>query len=176
MPETLIHPPRTMLEVWESLPEGTLCQLINDKLVMSPPPINIHQVVLGEIFVEIVLYLRKKKIGEVRIAPFDVHFSKQNILQPDILFIRNKNLTKIQETGMFGTPDLIIEILSPSTSRFDFEEKKMIYEKYGVQEYFIVEPNSKSVTSHFLKNSKYQEKESAKGRISSVILNTEIVF
>ena len=49
MPETLIHIPRTMLEVWESLPEGTLCQLINDKLVMSPSPIIIHQEVLNEI-------------------------------------------------------------------------------------------------------------------------------
>lgn len=176
MPETLTHIPRTMLEVWESLPEGTLCQLINDKLVMSPAPINIHQVVLGEIFVEIVLYLRKKKIGEIRIAPFDVHFSKQNILQPDILFIINKNLTKIQETGMFGTPDLIIEILSPSTSHFDFEDKKVIYEKYGVQEYFIVEPNSKSVSAFYLKDGEYEEQESSARKIKSVVLNTEIEF
>ena len=49
MPETLIHPPRTILEVWESLPEGTLCQLINNELVMSPAPIDIHQVILNKI-------------------------------------------------------------------------------------------------------------------------------
>lgn len=57
MPDTLIHPPRTMLEVWETLPEGTLCQLINDKLVLSPAPIDIHQVVRNEINVEISIYL-----------------------------------------------------------------------------------------------------------------------
>ncbi|MEP6584552.1 MAG: hypothetical protein ABJA90_09810 [Ginsengibacter sp.] len=57
MPDTLIHPPRTMLEVWETLPEGTLCQLINDKLVLSPAPIDIHKVVRNEINVEISIYL-----------------------------------------------------------------------------------------------------------------------
>lgn len=172
----LTHPPKSMLEVWESLPEGTLCQLINNKLIMSPSPIDIHQVVLGEIYIEISLYLRKSKIGHIRIAPYDVHFSKQNILQPDILFIKNENLDKIQDKGLFGAPDLIIEILSPSTSHLDWEEKKLIYERYGVKEYFLVEPNSKSVTSFFLKNTEYEEQETTESTIKSVLLNTEIKF
>ncbi len=74
MPETLIHPPRTMLEVWESLPEGTLCQLINDKLVMSPAPRDIHQVILNKINIAFSKFLEKSKIGEIRIAPYDVFF------------------------------------------------------------------------------------------------------
>src|SRR6185312_6654574 len=100
MIQTLIHPPKSIQEVWESLPEGTLCQLINNKLIMSPAPQNLHQVVIGEIFVEISLYLRKNKIGKVRIAPFDVHFSKENILQPDMFFIKNENLNKIRSKGL----------------------------------------------------------------------------
>ncbi len=56
MPETLIHPPRTILEVWESLPEGTLCQLINDTLVMSPSPITVHQAVLNKINIELSIF------------------------------------------------------------------------------------------------------------------------
>ena len=99
MGEILIHPPKSMLEVWESLPEGTLCQLINNKLIMSPSPIDIHQAVLNEINIEISILLRKNRIGKIRIAPYDVHFSKQNILQPDILFIKNENLDKIQDKG-----------------------------------------------------------------------------
>ena len=176
MPETLIHIPRTMLEVWESLPEGTLCQLINDKLVMSPSPIIIHQEVLNDINVEISMFLRKNPVGKVLIAPLDVHFSRQNILQPDILFIKKENLNKIQNNFLLGAPDLVIEVLSPSTSQLDWEDKKMIYERYGVQEYFIVEPNSRSVTSFFLNNAEYEEQESTTGEIKSVILNTEIVF
>jgi len=176
VPDTIIQPPKSMLEVWETLPEGTLCQLINDKLIMSPAPIDVHQVVLGEIYVEISLHLRKNKIGKIRIAPYDVHFSKQNILQPDLLFIKNENLNKIQSRGLFGAPDLIIEILSPSTSNLDWEEKKLIYERYGVQEYFLVEPNSKSVTSFFLKGTEYEEQENTKAIIKSVVLNSEIAF
>ncbi len=176
MPETLIHPPRTILEVWESLPEGTLCQLINDKLVMSPAPIDIHQVVAGDIFIEVSLLARKTKIGSVRIAPYDVYFSKQNILQPDILFIKKENLHKIKSNGLFGSPDLIVEVLSPSTSHLDLDEKKSIYERYGVQEYFIVDPNSKSVTSFYLVDGEYEEQENTNGKIKSVLLNTEIDF
>ena len=176
MADMLLHPPKSMLEVWESLPEGTLCQLINNKLIMSPAPIDIHQAILNEINVEISILLRKNEIGKIRIAPYDVHFSKQNILQPDILFIKNENLDKLESKGLNGSPDLIIEILSPSTSQLDWEEKKLIYERYGVQEYFLVEPNSKSVTSFFLKNTEYEEQETAIARIKSVLLNTEIMF
>ena len=143
-----------MLEVWESLPEGTLCQLINNKLIMSPAPNILHQEVLNEINIEVSNFLRKSKIGKILIAPTDVHFSNQNILQPDILFIKNENLHKIKTSGLFGAPDLIIEILSPSTSKLDYKEKKSVYEKFGVQEYFIVDPESKSVDSFFLKKRK----------------------
>ena len=176
MTQTLIHPPKTMLEVWEILPEGTLCQLINNKLIMSPSPQNVHQVILNEINVEISLYLRKNKIGEIRIAPYDVHFSPQNILQPDLLFVENKNLDKIQKTGLYGAPDLIIEILSPSTAKLDYKEKKLVYEKFGVQEYFIVDPDSKSVDSFFLKKGKYEAQKTITGKIHSKILGTKISF
>jgi len=176
MASALIHPPKTIQEVWESLPEGTLCQLINDKLIMSPTPQNLHQVVLNEINIEISLFLRKNRIGEVRISPFDVHFSDEDILQPDLLFIKNENLNSIRNKGLFGVPDLIVEVLSPSTSYLDFEEKKQVYEKFGVQEYFIVEPNSKSVTSFLLKDKEYEEQKTKKGIIKSVVLNAEIKF
>jgi len=176
MADILIHPPKSMLEVWESLPEGTLCQLINNKLIMSPTPKDIHQVILNKINIAFSKFLERSNVGEIRIAPYDVHFSKQNILQPDILFIKNENLNKVQEKGIVGSPDIIIEILSPSSFHIDLDEKKSVYERYGVQEYFQVEPNSKSVTSFFLKNAEYEEQEAIVAKIKSVVLNTEIVF
>jgi Uma2 family endonuclease len=172
----LIHPPKTILEVWESLPEGTLCQLINNKLILSPGPLYIHQVVLGEIFVELALYLRKNKIGEVRISPYDVYFSKQNVFQPDLIFIENENLNKIEEKGLVGAPDLVIEILSPSTSQLDYEEKKFLYKRFGVKEYFIVDPNTKSVDSFYLKDNEYEPQKTMSGKIQSKILGTKISF
>lgn len=176
MIQTLVHPPKSMLEVWESLREGTLCQLINNKLIMSPAPVIIHQQILNEINIEISIFLRKNSIGKIIIAPVDVHFSEENILQPDLLFIKNENLNVIRNKGLFGAPDLIIEILSPSTSQFDYEEKKSVYERYGVEEYFIVDPNTKSEDSFFLNNKEYEAQETTEGKIKSVILNAEITF
>ena len=176
MTQTLIRPPKTMLEVWESLPEGTLCQLVNNKLIMSPAPNVLHQELLNEINIEVSNFLRKSKIGKILIAPIDVHFSKQNILQPDILFIKNENLHKIKTSGLFGAPDLIIEILSPSTSNLDVGEKKLIYEKHGVQEYFIVDPATKSVDSFFLRDKKYETQKTITAKIHSKILGTKVSF
>ncbi len=176
MQVTIPHPPKTIFEVWESLPEGTLCQLINNNLVMSPSPLDIHQVVLMEIFFEFRTFLNKSKLGKLRIAPYDVHFSKQNILQPDITFIKNENLNKIKERGIFGAPDLVIEILSPSTYKYDMEDKKLIYERYGVQEYFIVDPQSGDVYAFKLEEGEFVEAEMETGKIISTILNTTIEF
>lgn len=131
MPQTLIHPPKAMMEVWESLPEGTLCQLLNNKLIISPAPIVVHEQILNEINIEISIFLRKNPIGKLLISPIDVHFSEENILQPDLIFIKKENLNIVRKKGVFGVPDLIIEILSPSTSQFDFEEKKSVYEKFA---------------------------------------------
>ena len=172
----VLHPPRTMYEVWESLPEGTLCQLVNNNLVMSPAPVNIHQVIVGEIFIGLSLFIKNKKLGEVRIAPYDVHFSKRNIFQPDIIFIANENLPKVESKGLVGVPDLVVEILSPGTAHVDMGEKRDVYEQYGVKEYFIVDPATKIVTPLILQGREFVEMETTVGIISSTLLNTVISF
>src|SRR4051812_27994552 len=118
----VLNPPRTMFEVFESLPEGTLCQLINNILIMSPAPSDPHQKVLGEIFSELLAYTKKNNLGEARVAPYDVYFNRRNIYQPDIIFIANENLRKIKKNGLHGAPDLVIEILSPKTAKYDLED------------------------------------------------------
>ena len=62
-----------MLEVYKSLPEGTLCQLINNQIIISPSPLDIHQKILGKIFVALVNLVESNKSGEVRIAPYDIY-------------------------------------------------------------------------------------------------------
>jgi Uma2 family endonuclease len=171
-----VRPPTTMFEVWESLPEGTLCQLVNNNLIMSPSPLNVHQVVLNKINYGLLRYLENHPIGEVRIAPYDVHFSTRNIFQPDIIFISNENIHLIHETGLMGAPDLIIEILSPGTAHVDMGEKRTVYEQYGVKEYFMVEPSNKTVTSLMLQGKEFTEQESQTGVIVSKLLNTTLAF
>lgn len=177
MNSTLLHtPPRTIVEVFESLPEGTRCEVINNTLVMSPSPLDTHQKVLGKIFTKLFSVVEEKKSGELRIAPYDVHFDEENIFQPDIILIANENIHKIDEHGFFGAPDLIIEILSPSNSRYDKEEKKLVYEKYGVKEYFIVEPYEKLVTGFVLSNDAFALSETKAGIINSKVFDFTIRF
>ncbi len=173
---SVLRPPRTIYQVWKSLPEGTLCQIINNNLVMTPAPLNSHQVVIMKVCNVLYNFLERKKIGEVRIAPFDVHFSKQNIFQPDIIFIANSNLEKIESKGLVGTPDLVIEILSPGTAQKDLREKKDVYEQYGVKEYYTVNPESKIVTSFILKGKSFVEQPKAIAVINSPLLKFKINF
>jgi Uma2 family endonuclease len=173
---TTLQHPRTIYQIWENLPEGTMCQIINNALVMSPSPLDIHQVILNEINVNLTLYVRKIKTGYVRISPYDVHLSKSNILQPDICFITEENKNNIGKKGLTGAPDLVIEILSPGTKKYDLTDKKDIYQNYGVKEYFIVEPTNRKVKSFVLKNNKYIESEETTGIIKSALLKTSIAF
>lgn len=174
--DTAIKPPRTALEAFERLPEGTLVQLIKDKLIMSPAATDIHQKVLNEINFLLLTHLKRHKIGEVRIAPYGVYLDNENVYQPDLIFIANENLDKIQKNGYHGVPDLVIEVLSPKTKKYDLGEKKQIYERYGVKEYWTVNPETKSVQGLFLKNDQYQQAIKMESKIASLLLNTDFNF
>lgn len=168
-------PPRTILEVWESLPEGTLAQIINNHLVMSPAPKSQHQQVLKKIFLQLNNYVEANNLGEVLFAPVDVYLDEENIYQPDILFIANDHL-HIIEDSIKGAPDLIIEILSPGSERLDKVEKKNAYELHGVKEYWVINPSSKKVTGYQLMGNNYTEITSQNGVIVSAMLGVAIRF
>ena len=174
--EVMIQPPRTMMEVFKSLPEGTLVQLIENNLVMSPSPKDRHQETLEEITFQLSAFVRRKKIGKVRFAPYDVYLDEKNAFQPDLVFISNENSYKIQENGLHGAPDLVIEVLSPGTEKYDRKKKKDVYERCGVQEYWIVDPATKEVTGYTLRDGKFAELDMATGVIQSVLLATSLHF
>ena len=81
--------------------------------------------------------------------------NNKNAYQPDILFIANENLYKLKEQGFFGAPDLVVEILSPATRRFDKGEKKAEYERSGVKEYWIIDPADNSTEGFILQEGKF---------------------
>ena len=91
-----------------------------------------------------------RKLGKVYYSPIDVVLSRHNVVQPDILFISRERLGIIKEACIRGAPDLVIEILSPSTEEWDRIIKRQIYGRYGVREYWIVDPEGRSieVTAH----------------------------
>ncbi|MEO6167936.1 MAG: Uma2 family endonuclease [Chitinophagales bacterium] len=142
------RPPRTAMEVFELLPEGTLCEVIENQLYMAPPPSEFHQAVLTDLIVEIGNYVKQYQLGIVRVAPYGVYLDNKNVVEPDLLFIAQENIGAIQKNGLHGAPDLIIEILSPSNERHDTVKKKKLYEKFGVKEYWIVDPETKVATGY----------------------------
>ena len=176
MEPAYIKPPKTLLEVYQSLPEGTLAQLINNQIVMSPAPTDAHQKVLDKIYRRLGDYIEENKLGETRVAPYDVYLNRRNAYQPDITFIANENLHKIKDNGLHGAPDLVIEILSPATWRFDKEDKKDEYERSGVKEYWMVDPVDKTAEGFQLVGNEFQSLPSEKGKITFRLFSYSITF
>lgn len=176
MERTYVKPLQTMMEVFESLPEGTLAQLIQNQIVMSPAPSDAHQVVVGEIYAALLHHAKKHKLGEVRIAPYDVYLNRRNAFQPDIIFIATENVHKIQSNGLYGAPDLVIEVLSPATWRFDKEDKLHEYERSGVKEYWMVDPVEKSTEGFRLVGDEFQPLPVEAGSLFIHLLDVRIGF
>lgn len=147
-------------------------EIINGELIMTPVPKTIHQDVVGNLFYELNDFIRKDKLGKVYTAPFDVLLGKKNVVQPDILFIAKENKKIITEDNVRGAPDLIVEVLSPTTAYYDLIEKKELYEKFGVREYWIVDPKKQWVEIYTLEDKKYKSHQQAEksGKINSKLL------
>ncbi|HEX5316486.1 MAG TPA: Uma2 family endonuclease [Candidatus Kapabacteria bacterium] len=131
---------------YAKLPDGKeRYELIDGELIMVPAPTFEHQDISGFLHGKLEALVRPRKLGKVVSAPTDVHATEHDVYQPDILFIRRNNLGIVKEGAIYGAPDLIIEILSPSTGYYDLKHKKDVYQQIGVQEYWIVDPMDKTV-------------------------------
>jgi Uma2 family endonuclease len=159
---------------YKLLPEGAPYQLIEGELVMTPSPTTLHQIIAGNINEKIRAFVKAKGAGLVLFAPIDIYLDDENVFQPDIVFISKQKRDIIKDDGIQGAPDMVIEILSPSTAYYDLKKKYKIYEKFGVKEYWIVDPEMKGVElfslteqGKFLLSAAFSEK----GIVKSGILN-----
>lgn len=134
------------------LPEGKRYEIIDGDLHMTPAPLIYHQYVLNNLLDILRSYVKKQKNGMVLCAPVDVVFSNEDIVQPDILFISNERSGILTKENVQGAPDLIVEILSPSTKQRDVEVKFKLYEQRAVREYWIVDPDALSIEVFTLKD------------------------
>ncbi|SNB46501.1 Uma2 family endonuclease [Geobacter sp. DSM 9736] len=119
---------------------------------MTPAPTTRHQEVSGSIFALFRSYFKGKQCN-VLYAPTDVVLDDSNVVQPDILVVCNGS--KLTEANVQGAPDLVVEILSPSTGVKDKREKKALYERFGVREYMIVDPEHDMVERFVLSEGRY---------------------
>jgi Uma2 family endonuclease len=166
----------TSMEEFKALPEGTLAELINGKLFMSPSPVLEHQRISADLITDINLFVRKnKKGGRVFHAACDVYLDDvANVVQPDIIYVSPENRLIMKEDAIHGTPDLLIEILSPSNASHDLNLKKDLYENFGIQEYWIVSPKTGECNGYRLQDGKYGEPLRLKNKLEIAVLGHQV--
>ena len=127
-------------------PDDERYELIDGELIMSPSPREAHQDAAIEIGSILHIFVKRHNLGRVYSAPFDVALSDTDVVQPDLLFVSRERLRIITEDNIQGAPNLVIEILSPSTSARDKGYKRDLYAKHGVKEYWQVDTDAKLIT------------------------------
>ena len=157
------------------LPEGTLAEVINNIIYMAPAPSFEHQDLLGELFTEIRMYVKKHELGKCVCSPVDVYLGDENAVQPDIVFISADNLGIVRKGKIKGAPNLIIEVLS-GNKKHDLQIKKSLYETFAVKEYFIINPSNKEVVSYYYEDGKFVLQKGEKGRVKSKLLKQTFIF
>ena len=132
---------------YEKVDDGNRYELINGELIkiMPPAPTPNHQDSVSNLNDAIKSFVKNHHLGKVYFSPIDVTLDKNNTVQPDILFISKERIKIIGERKIEGAPDLVIEILSPGTAYYDWLDKKELYAKFGVKEYWIVDPEKQTV-------------------------------
>lgn len=139
-----------------ALPEdGPQYELLDGRLEMNPSPRSYHQRVLGRLHVALYEQLERTGLGLVLLAPMDVVLDDRNVLQPDLLFVRAER-TGIVRDRVHGPPDLVVEVLSPSTTRRDREVKRRLYARFGVPACWIVDPEARSLEALGLRGKTYR--------------------
>ncbi|MGB9662845.1 MAG: Uma2 family endonuclease [Moorellaceae bacterium] len=159
-------------EDYRRLPEGAPYQLIGGELVLTPAPSPYHQIIAFNLGLALGNFVVSRKRGRVLFAPLDVYLTETETYQPDIIFISRDRMDIIEAERINGAPDLVVEILSPTTAYYDLRKKFRVYERYGVKEYWIVDPGEKSVQVFVLKEGRFvldQEVEGT-GEVSSRLL------
>lgn len=122
--------------------DGQRYEILDGELFVSPSPIPLHQLITGNLFAELRSYIRPNKLGRLFAAPLDILLSKHNIVEPDIVFVSNAKSSVMTDKNVQGAPDLLIEVLSPSSRKRDLQDKRRIYGEWGVDWYWIVDPQS----------------------------------
>ena len=143
-------------EDYVHMPEGKRYEIVEGEIYMVPVPTTTHQRISRKLEEMLSRFVEERKLGEVFDAPIDVVFSETDIVQPDIIFISNENKNIIKEENIKGAPDLIIEILSPSSAQRDKTIKKKLYAKNGVKEYWLVEPQKRTIEALVLGKRGYE--------------------
>ena len=128
-----------------STPEGTRYQLLDGEMILAPSPTQKHQTLLANLYRLVFAFVAEANLGRVWFAPLDVVLSNYDVAQPDLMFVSNERAGIVTEANVQGAPDLVVEILSPSTAGYDHGYKRALYARHEVREYWLVDPDAETV-------------------------------
>jgi Uma2 family endonuclease len=158
-------------EEYRALPDdGPRYELINGELFLMPAPKAIHRFVIGNLFKIINEFVTRHQLGLILFAPFDLRLSEHTSVQPDLLYFSKENKRAIGPDYAIRPPNLAIEVLSPSNRRTDLVLKRALFADHGVPEYWIVDPNKRSVSVNLLQNGRYDETVFMRGSVDVHVL------
>ena len=129
----------------QRLPEDKRYEILDGNLYIVSSPNTKHQRISKKLLVALTRQVEGRNLGEIFVAPYDVILSDDNIVQPDIFFIAGGRVGLVGKLNLQGAPDLVIEILSAGSRKRDLETKKKIYARFGIGEYWIVDPDAEAV-------------------------------
>lgn len=149
----------------------------------SPSPSRKHQKLSLRFELLLVEAVLKPGLGEVYDAPLDVKLREDTVYQPDLLVVLREHADRLRETHVEGAPDLVVEVLSPSTAHLDLLEKRYDYAEAGVQEYWVVDPDTRRVELYVREGSRLVLAETAQDRgcirsrlIPHLAVDLEVLF
>jgi Uma2 family endonuclease len=120
--------------------DGKRYEIIAGELFVTPSPMRQHQNVLANLLFYLTEFVKKHDLGEVCPAPLDVVFSQYDVVEPDMLYVSKARASVMTEKNIQGAPDLVVEVLSESTAQIDRTTKLKLYARYGVAEYWVIDP------------------------------------
>ncbi|MEK6814137.1 MAG: Uma2 family endonuclease [Nitrospirota bacterium] len=144
--------------------DGRRHELIGGDRYVTPSPNMKHQAILANLHRILGPFVHERRLGKLLFAPFDILFSDLDVVQPDMLFVSAPRASIITDKNVRGAPDLVIEVLSDSTRKTDEIIKRKLYERFGVQEYWLLDPDLETIKV-------YQNTE--KGHIRAAELSRE---
>lgn len=159
-------------EDYLTLDDGVYFEFINGKASMSPAPELFHQRWAGRLYQAIVRHVEARQLGEVFFAPVDVVLDGKNVVQPDLVFVSTANTHLLERRGIMGAPDLVVEIIPPSSVRHDRYEKRELYARFGVKEFWLADVANRSLEVLVLRNGGYTLHSCAtnEGKVRSEVL------
>jgi Uma2 family endonuclease len=149
----------------QDLPEDrNRYELFEGMLEVSPSPSASHQTAALNLAMLLVPHVRQGDLGRVYIGPLDVVLSPTTVLVPDLLFVAKARLEIVQERFVAGPPDLVVEILSPTTAHRDRQAKRQLYARYGVPHYWLLDTKKEALEAYDLDGERYRLAVRAQGQ------------